>query len=335
MLFPALKQRTRSAFTLIELLVVIAIIAILIALLLPAVQQAREAARRTQCKNNMKQIGLAMHNYASTYAEMFPNAGNPLTGGYPDDFSPLARLLPYCDQANLNNLIDFDLKLGHPAFQPLPTDMQPVARTVIPMLLCPSDPAPSTAIEPYQNTYTYAGCNYAANQGDGVDFNNGSTYSPTHPLGPGNGLFWVGANMRIRDCVDGTTNTIAFAESTRGPGPNTTGTNNDVRLYRMDGSYPEVAAAPPYANTEGSRLITWLRGSVPFGPVMNGYLTPNSKVPDAVSGSSKLTAARSYHTGGANVVLCDGSVRFVGDSIDVTLYRGLWTRAGGEVIGEF
>lgn len=329
------QRARRRAFTLIELLVVIAIIAILIALLLPAVQQAREAARRVQCRNNLKQIGLALHNYMDVYATTLPSAGNPLESGYPDDFSPLSRLLPYCDQANLQNLMDFNLKLGHPAIQPLPTEMQPVAKTVISMFLCPSDPAVTNAIEPYQDLYEYAGCNYAANQGDGVDYDNGSAYPPIHPLGKGNGLFWAGASTKIRDCIDGTTNTIAFAESTRGPGSDTTGTDNDVKRYRMEGGYAEVAAAPPYANTEGFRLTSWLRGTVPFGPVMNGYLTPNSEIPDAFSSSSKLTAARSYHSGIANVLLMDGSVRGAGDSIDETLYRALWTRSGGEIIGEF
>jgi len=328
-----LRPARRAGFTLIELLVVIAIIAILIALLLPAVQQAREAARRTQCKNNLKQIGLALHNYMSTYAEVLPSAGNTRTGGYPDDYSPLARLLPYCDQANLQNLIDWDLHLGHPAAEPLPVEMEQVARTVIPMFLCPSDPAPSVAIEPYQNTFEYAGCNYAANQSDGTE----TDPNQIHPINPGNGLFWCSARTKMRDCVDGTSNTIAFAESTRGPGTDTTGTDNDVRMYRMSwvGLYPAVAAAPPYANTEGSRLITWLRGVVPFGPVMNGFLTPNSEIPDAVEGSSKLTAARSYHTGGAQFLFMDGSVHFISDSVDVNVYRGAWTRMGGEVESPF
>ena len=110
-------HKQRSAFTLIELLVVIAIIAILVALLLPAVQQAREAARRISCRSNMKQIGLALHNYMSTYSEMLPNAGG--TGaGYPNDHSPLARLLPFMEQANLQDLIDWDIQMGHPAAEP-------------------------------------------------------------------------------------------------------------------------------------------------------------------------------------------------------------------------
>lgn len=323
------------AFTLVELLVVIAIIGVLIALLLPAVQQAREAARRMQCSNNLRQIGLALHNYMSTYNEAIPSAGNLRSGGYPDDFSPLARLLPYCEQANLENLIDWNLTLGHPAFEPLPAELIPAARTVVPMFLCPSDPAPEVAVEPIQNTFEYAGCNYAANQGDGVDFDNGSSTNPIHPMAPGNGLFWCDSGTKLRDCVDGTSNTIGFAESTRGPGSDTTGTDNDVRMYRMAGTYTAVADPPPYANTEGFRLTCWLRGVVPFGPIMNGYLTPNSDIPDAASGSSKLTAARSYHPGGAQFLFMDGSAHFISDTVDQEVYRGAWTRAGGEVKSPF
>jgi prepilin-type N-terminal cleavage/methylation domain-containing protein/prepilin-type processing-associated H-X9-DG protein len=333
----------RKAFTLIELLVVIAIIAVLIALLLPAVQQAREAARRSQCKNNLKQIGLALHNYLSTYSEVFPNAGSPYPtelGRYPNDHSPLARLLPYTDQVNLHNLINFDIWMGHPnpSVSVFPPEMEEVARTVIPLFLCPSDPAPTTALDSLQTTVRFAGCNYGANQSDGTEVPSNVSEN-VHPLYKGNGLFWAGANMRLRDVSDGTSNTVAFAESTRGPGSDASSgsTNNDVRLYTMAGSpvHTQAASSPPYPNTGGYRMITWLRGTAPGGCVMNGFLTPNSKVPDVISGSSKLTAARSYHTGVANILMCDGSVRSVSDSISSTTYRALWTRGGSEVLGEF
>lgn len=318
---------TRIGFTLVELLVVIAIIGILVGLLLPAVQAAREAARRMQCSNNLKQIGLSVHNYMSTYKEKLPNAGFSRVGGYPNDYSPLAKLLPYCEQTNLYNLVDYSLNLGHPAFQPLPPQIEVVADTEISFFLCPSDPAPAVSIEPYQNMFSYAGCNYAANQGDGVD--DGS--NPIHPSNRGNGLFWCDADTKLADCTDGTSNTIGFAESTRGPGQDTTGENNDVRQFRMPGTWAAVAAPAPYANTEGYRLISWMRGVVPFGPVMNGFLPPNSPVPDALTGSSKVTATRSYHTGGVQVGLMDGSVHFISDGIDLQVYRGAWTASGGEV----
>jgi prepilin-type N-terminal cleavage/methylation domain-containing protein len=155
-------SRTQSrGFTLIELLVVIAIIAILIALLLPAVQQAREAARRTQCKNNLKQFGLALHNYEGTFG-VFPmtNAQNylPNTQG----FSPQARLLPYMEQANLQNLLDFTQYGFSGPFNNLVPNPQFAAAFATPLqvMLCPSDPAPT------QNTGAggaiYAGLNYGS-----------------------------------------------------------------------------------------------------------------------------------------------------------------------------
>jgi len=333
----------RHAFTLIELLVVIAIIAILVALLLPAVQQAREAARRSQCRNNLKQIGLALHNYMSTFSEMMPNAGGSLSG-YPNDHSPQARLLAYIEQAGLQDLIDFNIQMGHPASVPLPVEMRDVADTVVPVLLCPSDPAPEVNLLTTNTTddVKYAGTNYGANQSDGTDI---SPDNQIHPSNPGNGLFWVGANTRIRDVVDGTSNTLAFTESTRGNGTRPASTDpidpHDALTFRTLVTppsglpYSQVSTGSGWTHHDGGRFTTWLRATVPEGPIMNGYLTPNSNTPDAVSGSAKLTAARSYHKGGVNALFVDGSVHFLSDSIDLGVYRGVWTRDGGEVPGSF
>ncbi|MBI1348684.1 DUF1559 domain-containing protein [bacterium] len=327
------RSAQRLGFTLIELLVVIAIIAILIALLLPAVQQAREAARRTQCRNNMKQIGLALHNYMSTYNESMPNAGGAYSSGYPNDHSPLARLLPYADQANLQSLVDFSIIMGHPALVDLPVSLRPAAATVVPMFLCPSDPAPSVVSLTYVSTpVQYAGTNYGMNQSDGTS----TTPTQVHPINPGNGLCWVGSNSKLRDVTDGSSNTLAFAESTRGDGTRSTNANPITKplLYRALGGsdvYANYNSNSGYTDWDSRRFNCWLRGSIPEGPVMNGYLRPNDAKPDFVIGSSKLTAARSYHTGGVTILLCDGSVRFISENIDLQAYRGLWTRSGGEI----
>jgi prepilin-type N-terminal cleavage/methylation domain-containing protein/prepilin-type processing-associated H-X9-DG protein len=330
---------SRRAFTLIELLVVIAIIAVLIALLLPAVQSAREAARRIQCNNHLKQIGLAMHNYMSTWSETLPNAGSRLGTGYPNDHSPLARLLPYADQGNLQNLIDFAFQMGHPGQIDLPVEVRTVAWTVVSFFLCPSDPAPNTVELTYVSTpVRYAGTNYAMNQSDGTNriINGGAQI---HPLYPGNGLCWSGSPTGLRDITDGTSNTIAFTESTRGDGTRTANTQqiSNVQRYRAMGAnandlYGLADNATGHAQWDSRRLTSWLRGVIPEGPVMNGYLTPNSAKADVFYGSSKLTAARSFHPGGVNAAFCDGSVRFLKNTVNLEAYRSLWTRAGGEVV---
>lgn len=329
------------AFTLVEVLVVIAIIGILIAMLLPAVQAAREAARRMQCSNNLRQMGLATHNYSATY-NMLPNAGWPGTV-YPIDYSPLAKLLPFCEQSNLQDLIDFSINMGHAGRDDLPAALWPAAATVVPMFLCPSDPEQPihNATLPSGTVIPVAGSNYAMNHGSGLDgmFNPG--------FGATDGLCWVGARVRIDDVKDGTTNTVAFAESLRGPcdTPPLAPTPN-VQVYRARAPATAAMAAtadsggldgvlPSVTGWDGTRLSYWLRGCTPAGPVMNGRFTPNSPVPDLAFGSAKVTAARSNHPGGANVCLCDGSVRFVAETIEKTTWHSIWTRSGGEVSGEF
>jgi prepilin-type N-terminal cleavage/methylation domain-containing protein len=195
-----LRRRRHSGFTLIELLVVIAIIAILVALLLPAVQQAREAARRTQCKNNLKQLGLALHNYHDAY-KMFP-AGHMESGwdgpSYRHQFSWLTYMLPYIDQSNVYSLIDFsqiDLSTSahqNPVFMP--------AGTVdVATFICPSDPTG-------RNNEEWAPTNYLGNQGTLCQSRNKE----------GNGVFGHNSWIRIRDITDGTSQTIAAAEILKG-----------------------------------------------------------------------------------------------------------------------
>ncbi len=220
--------RVRAGFTLVELLVVIAIIGVLVGLLLPAVQAAREAARRMQCSNNLKQIGLALHNYASTYQEALPNNGYPRTGGYPNDFSPLARLLPFIEQANLENLVDYGIYMGHPALVDLPIKLQPAAATRLPIFECPSDAnaALHNLALPSGAVIQIAGTSYAMNQGSGED----GVFHPGNGTAS-NGLCWVGSKTKLRDLTDGTSHTLVFAETLLGAdaAPTATATLQDVR----------------------------------------------------------------------------------------------------------
>lgn len=291
-------------------------------------------AARIKCSNNLKQVGLALHNHISAFDGLLPDAGTTVPMAFPNDHSPLAKLLPYVEQENLQKLIDFDINMGMPALVDLPTALRPAAGTPISIFLCPSDPAPATVSLTYVSTpVTYSGANYAANQSDG------SLTSPsqTHPMNPGNGLFRVGAKVRILDITDGTSNTIAFAESTRGDGSRTANSDpiTDVRKYRAlnwgGDIYAIADSNSGFSDRDGRRHTSWLRSTIPEGCVMNGWLPPNSPKPDVVYGASRITAARSYHSGGANVMLADGSIRFIRDSVDLTTYRTARTRAGGEV----
>jgi len=209
---PRRRPRLSFGFTLVELLVVIAIIGILVGLLLPAVQSAREAARRMSCSNNLKQISLALHNYHSTY-NRFPGIGDAIDNGW----SVQAQLLPYAEQSGLYDIVHFEAGLGRAAssegFNP-PNDQ--AAASVVSFFVCPSDDVPAKKMVTYSrgaNTYLWehAGLSYAVNVGSGtgdhVDYGTRT-----------DGMFWVDSRTSFRDILDGTSSTIAFAETLMGIG---------------------------------------------------------------------------------------------------------------------
>lgn len=304
-------------FTLIELLVVIAIIAVLIALLLPAVQQAREAARRTQCRNNIKQIGLALHNYESSHS-VFP----PGAMGFPLVWGPHAHLLPYLDQANLKNLIDPNKSPTDPA-----NDAN--TRVSLPVYLCPSDSGSIPG-------NLYGPTNYGFNTGSGtVNFGNTRT--------GGDGVFYVFSSHRFRDFTDGVSNTAAVSETVLGSGTTSAGPTPVDRVRQQfkltaSSAHPDDASCDSGSGGafDGFRANKWAVGHA-GDTLYNHSLGPNDRKWDCTNSfySEARMAARSLHTGGVHLLLCDGSTRFVSENIDRTIWRGLATRSGGEVIGEF
>ena len=361
-------RRRRFGFTLIELLVVIAIIAVLVALLLPAVQQAREAARRAQCKNHLKQLGLGPANYESAFTA-FPmtNAQNylPNTQG----FSPQARLLPYMDQLGLQELLDFT----QPAFtgpfnQLTPNPLFAVAfATPIPAFLCPSDPAPTTNLG-WANA-VYAGNNYMLSYGSGT----GTNYDLRWRT---DGIVYENSGVKTRDFTDGTSTTVVMSESVRSVGADTTfpagtlppfpyqltlngSSGVSATLQTVPGlassgapwsgfvnaagmiSNPNLAAVwPTMTNWRGAssaalrgRGVSWAASGA-LCTLTNGYSTPNSRIPDVVTHFTGFFGPRSHHTGGAHVMMGDGAVRFLSDSTDTFLHRAIHSRDGGEVVND-
>ncbi len=313
-------SRRRSGFTLIELLVVIAIIAILIALLLPAVQQAREAARRTQCRNNLKQLGLAIHNYHDNY-NCIPIAD---VNGTSTPISAHARLLPGMDQAPLFNLVDFNFPYNH-------ANNNTARMVTVPAFVCPSnvDNLPGTLGG--RNTYYW-------NAGNGVVmYDSGSTGQP-----PANGVIYHQRKVGFRDITDGLSNTAAMSEKMTGDG------SNSISSPRTDtfqpGTYPNNAdEAQQQCNATDTTDLTKQGYSNVGAPWLQQYhstnqynhvLPPNGRScmypPGRIS-----TTANSQHVGGVHVLLCDGSVRFVSDNLHIGTWRALGSVAGGEVLAEF
>lgn len=304
--------RRRRAFTLIELLVVIAIIAILIALLLPAVQQAREAARRTQCKNNLKQLGLAMHNYHDVYG-MFP-IGHQYTGGFDGNLTDQDggpawgfgwALLPYYDQAPLYNQFNSeDQAASHTPNTPNGPSNEQLCSTVLPIFSCPSD-----AKEPTRNDGAITPSATSSYQGASGSYNGYGGRNTRRR----NGFFartWVGQPVAIRDVVDGTTNTIAIAETrwdmTRG------GRNRSRWYAAMDRQ--GVSDPGPFMGARGATNALMVQGEWQ----MNWHQSEGNPQPHRTAGSS--------HEGGAQFLLGDGSVRFISENIQHTARA--WSQPG-------
>ena len=322
--------RTRG-FTLIELLVVIAIIAVLIALLLPAVQAAREAARRTQCKNNLKQLGLALHNYESTH-RVFP----PGSLGYPFVWSPQAQLLPYIEQGNLQSLLAFQVPpmvAFGAGFDPVAVGQnENAAKTSVPVLTCPSDK------ERVPNSL-YGGISYPANAGSGI--NQIGVATDDGSVSNADGVIFQRSKIGFRDVTDGTSNTVVFGEQLLGDGINSAPAGTDFRrrvveLPMATQTTDAACAAGSAPAWSGQRGAKWINGHM-ADAMYNHYFVPNAKVPDCHNGfhNFAITSARSAHVGGVQVALVDGSVRFVSENLDLTNWRGIATRDGGEVISEF
>lgn len=333
-----------KGFTLIELLVVIAIIAVLIALLLPAVQQAREAARRTQCKNNLKQLALAIHNYHDTFNVLPFGKGLAYTGGAPyARWSQHAMILPYIDQSPLYNAINFSAPPDTPGmggvinFMPAFTSPGGVntaaSQTNIPAFLCPSDLG---ANGPGQN-------NYAANQG-GWLCDRSDSPGAASDVSPGEvqtGVFYYLSRCAMRDIIDGTSTTCFFSEKIRGQGsPNPI---SDLFVIPPQTTFAGTYQTCQQINTATATPLTskwgysWVMGEN-CCTQYNHVAVPNSNscagtgFVGTMTNMAMQVSANSRHTGGVHTMMGDGAIRFVSSNIDVNLWRGLGTRAGSETV---
>ncbi|MGQ0633400.1 MAG: DUF1559 family PulG-like putative transporter [Planctomycetaceae bacterium] len=305
----------RCGFTLIELLVVIAIIGVLVSLLLPAVQQAREAARRTQCKNNLKQIALAMHNYHDAHL-VFPsgmlNWPTPPGQQRPPQFravSLYALLLPQIDQGPLASAWDYS--------DPRNNVTSGRTAVVLPVLICPTDFLPNPVIRVVPN-FNPAGDLYALTSYGGI----GGVQSYHPDRATLDGIFFRNSAIRMRDVADGLSQTLCFGERY----------HRDDNYDANAGTFTRMGGYGYWSPTSGLPGI----GDVTLGSLVSiNYLHPAAQPVTASFEDRRVTAFGSGHGGGAQFALADGSARFVTQSVNLGVLQRLSTRAGSETVGEY
>jgi prepilin-type processing-associated H-X9-DG protein len=293
-------------------------------LLLPAIQAAREASRRAACVNNLRQLGIALHNYESAHKHFPSGRGDPL----PSVFSTFAYLLPYVEEAALKDRIVFKqppttFTVGATLYDG--TINEPAATTKVHLLICPSDPASGNIAGSI-----FGPTNYAANAGSGtVDFGN---------IKAADGVFYTGSAIRLKDIVDGSSQTAALSERLLGSG----GTTNSPAsadpphfiLQLAAGSDPTPAnCATAAGDTFTERGSKWILGN--YGNTLyDHYYTPNPAAWDCmnIQQQKALLSTRSSHPGGVNLQYCDGSVDFIRDDIAPVLLRAASTRKGQDTV---
>lgn len=347
----------RIGFTLVELLVVISIIGVLVALLLPAVQSAREAARRMSCSNNLRQIVLASHNYESALRQLPPSwvrPGDP-TQELGDGWSAQARLLPYVESLALDAAVDYDL--GYQAAQlVIGGEEFPVASFRVPTYLCPSDALDMQRFGddgPEHYPLSYGG-------NSGVWF----VYDPQNPTDPeddlvGEGMFTPTRGRKFRDCLDGLSNTLAFAEvKAWTPYLRDSAIEGDLEMPETPADIQTLGASVSASNRKFSPATghtEWVDGRVHQTGFTTTF-TPNTRVlfrdgdvewdvdftnfreGRSIAGSNDLpktyaaVTSRSYHNGGVQVGFADGSIHFLTDSIQRELWQNFSTRQGREIV---
>jgi prepilin-type N-terminal cleavage/methylation domain-containing protein len=344
-------QKARAGFTLVELLVVIAIIGVLVALLLPAVQAAREAARRSSCSNNLKQMAIGFHNYEDTYKRLprtassfIPTApatdASPNSGGNWNGYSAHVMLLPFIEQGNVYQLFRFNQAHhnNHTALS-TPTPVTVVRTTPIKTFICPSD-------KTFPSTTELGTNNYGVSEGSCLG------YTTNTPLS--NGMFVRAFDRPFADVTDGLSNTIMLAEFIKG--------DNTDQLYTIHGDYvrgqalpsgfPQQFATEAQLTTYGQQCSTatatanhrWYAGfrwSAPgyYNTEINTLATPNWRFPAChpCTGCGEgdgpgVFPSRSRHPGGTMHAMGDGSVRFVSNTINLLTYQAMGSASGGEAV---
>ncbi len=342
------KTDRMQGFTLIELLVVIAIIGILVGMLLPAVQSVREAARRTQCLNNIRQIALANHLYESARKSFPPSLIAPPPGQtYPTSnasWGIMGRILPFIEQENAANLVSLEVGYDQP-----PNSSSGIPQLRIPTFMCPSEINDRVRLKPDGTPHTHP-LNYAGN------FGTWFVWDPVSRRG-GDGVFFPSSNSKTRDFIDGLSNTLMFSE-VRAFTPysrNLTGVSlsrpidaSEVGTYVLAASQKKMGAS----TNDNTGHTEWPDGRIHHGGFTTA-LTPNTNVEVTYAGvlyrhcdfnsqtegvhltnpTCAAITARSYHQGGlVNAAMADGSTRNFTAQIDLVVWRALGTRAGAEIV---